>query len=98
MLLPDSSMFMLWLSWDDLLDRGRMRISAETCLGVLIRLSIGELSLFDSVLESGRKISTKGSDCEQLDNFNLVFSLIWVNKIYWKVLKRSSTFILMLLS
>lgn len=60
-------MFMLWLSWDDLLDRGRMRISAETCLGVLIRLSIGELSLFDSVLESGRKISTEGSDCEQLD-------------------------------
>lgn len=50
-------MFMEWLSCGDLLDRGRIRMSAETCLGVFDRRSIGELSLFDSVLESGRKIS-----------------------------------------
>lgn len=55
-------------------------MSAETCLGVLIRLSMGELSLFDSVLESGRKISTKGSDCEQL-GISISFSSVWVNTI-----------------
>lgn len=32
-------------------------MSADICLGVLDRRSMGELSLFDSVLESGRKIS-----------------------------------------
>lgn len=34
------------------------RTSDVTCLGVLERLSTGELSLFDSVLESGRNVST----------------------------------------
>lgn len=59
LLLPESNMFMEWLSCGDLLDRGRIRMSADTCLGVLDRLSIGELSLLDSVLESGRKISVQ---------------------------------------
>lgn len=59
LLLPDSNMFMEWLSCGDLLDRGRIRMSADTCLGVLDRLSMGELSLLDSVLESGRKISVQ---------------------------------------
>lgn len=33
------------------------RTSDVTCRGVLERLSTGELSLFDSVLESGRNVS-----------------------------------------
>ena len=38
--------------------RLRVRISEVICLGVLVLLSTGELSLFDSVLESGRNMST----------------------------------------
>lgn len=36
-----------------------MRISADMCRGVFDLRSMGELSLFDSVLESGRNISGK---------------------------------------
>lgn len=44
-----------WHSRGDLLSRERIRMSLVMCRGVFDRLSIGELSLFDSVLESGRK-------------------------------------------
>lgn len=40
--------------------RPRLRGSGVTCRGVLVRRSTGDWSLFDSVLESGRKRSVKG--------------------------------------
>lgn len=57
LLLPDRKISIDWLSRGDFVGRGRIRISAAICLGVFDRRSIGELSLFDSVLESGRNIS-----------------------------------------
>lgn len=57
LLLPDRKISMDWLSRGDFAGRRRIRISADICLGVFDRRSIGELSLFDSVLESGRNIS-----------------------------------------
>lgn len=64
LLLPDRKISMDWLSWDNFAGRGRIRISADICLGVFALRSIGELSLFDSVLESGRNISVLYSLCQ----------------------------------
>lgn len=41
------------------------RTSDVTCLGVLERRSTGELSLFDSVLESGRNVSINRYNCKE---------------------------------
>lgn len=60
LLLPDRRISIDKLSRGGLLSRGRILISADTWRGVFDLRSIGELSLFDSVLESGRNISAEG--------------------------------------
>lgn len=58
LLLPARRRSIDLLSLGGFVGRVLDRTSDVTCRGVFERLSTGELSLFDSVLESGRNVST----------------------------------------
>lgn len=69
LLLPERRISIDRLSRGGLLSRGRILMSADTWRGVFDLRSMGELSLFDSVLESGQKISAKKR--------NGIFMILW---------------------